>query len=97
MFVKYASGFVFFPGGFGTLDELFEVLTLIQTGKLQRVPIVLFGSDHWNGLITWIEKTLVPDGRISLTDTDLFKVSDDVEETARVMIEGARAMNGEVT
>lgn len=94
MFVKYASGFVFFPGGFGTLDELFEVLTLIQTGRLDRVPVVLFGSDHWSGLISWFDDVLERDGRISPNDQSIFTISDDVEETARLLIRAAQTSNG---
>ena len=89
MFVKYASGFVFLPGGFGTLDELFEVLTLVQTGKMHK-PIVLMGCDHWCGLVEWMQDVLVRDGRISPPDTSLFTVTDDVEEAAGIMIEAAR-------
>lgn len=80
MFVKYAQGFIVFPGGFGTLDELFEALTLIQTNKIDRIPIVLIGKDYWEGLTTWIEKKLVTDGLISAEDTDLFMVTDNYEE-----------------
>jgi uncharacterized protein (TIGR00730 family) len=94
MFVKYASGFVFFPGGFGTLDELFEVLTLIQTGRLGRVPVVLFGSNHWRGLLSWFDNVLERDGRISPNDKGIFTVTDDVEETARILIEAAQKSNG---
>lgn len=79
MFVKYAQGFIVFPGGFGTLDELFETLTLIQTKKIQKIPIVLFGTEYWEGLSQWIEKKLVNDGYISGNDTSLFKLTDDVE------------------
>ena len=89
MFVKYASGFVFLPGGFGTLDELFEVLTLVQTGKMQK-PIVLFGTDHWRGMVDWLEDVLVRDGRISAPDISLFTLTDDIVEAARIMIEAAR-------
>jgi uncharacterized protein (TIGR00730 family) len=89
MFVKYASGFVFLPGGFGTLDELFEVLTLVQTGKMRK-PIVLVGVDHWQGLVDWIEDVLVRDGRISAPDTSLFTVTDDIDEAASIMIDAAR-------
>ena len=87
MFVKYANGFVFFPGGFGTLDELFEVLTLIQTGRLPHVPVVLFGGDHWTGMMEWVRGTLLRDGRISPQDLDIFTISDDIEEIARIMID----------
>ncbi len=80
MFVKYAQGFIVFPGGFGTLDELFEAFTLIQTNKIERIPIVLIGKDYWEGLTTWIEKKLVSDGLISEEDTDLFMLTDNYEE-----------------
>ncbi|HEV2073952.1 MAG TPA: TIGR00730 family Rossman fold protein [Thermomicrobiales bacterium] len=94
MFVKYASGFVFFPGGFGTLDELFEVLTLIQTGRLDRVPVVLFGSNHWRGLLSWFDDVLERDGRISPNDKSIFTITDNIEETARVLIEATLRSNG---
>jgi len=80
MFVKYAQGFVVMPGGFGTMDELFEVLTLIQTNKISPVPIVLFGSDFWGGLIKWFKNTLIEHGKISPEDLDLFLVTDDTDE-----------------
>lgn len=91
MFVKYASGFVFLPGGFGTMDELFEVLTLVQTGKMVDKPIVLLGTTHWQGLVQWFEEVLVRDARISLTDTSLLTLTDDLRETADIMIEAARS------
>lgn len=90
MFVKYASGFVFLPGGYGTMDELFEVLTLVQTGKMVDKPVVLLGTAHWKGLVTWFEETLVPDKRISLTDASLFTLTDDLNQAAEIMIEAAR-------
>jgi uncharacterized protein (TIGR00730 family) len=82
MFVKYAEAFVVFPGGFGTLDELFEALTLIQTGKVQHFPVVLFGSDYWSGLLDWMRGRLLDEGKISAEDLELFRVCDDVEEVA---------------
>lgn len=91
MFVKYASGFVFLPGGFGTLDELFEVLTLVQTGKMVEKPVVLIGRRHWEGLVQWFDDILVPDQRISLTDTGLFTLTDDIHQAAAIMIEAARS------
>lgn len=87
MFVKYAQGFIVFPGGFGTLDELFETLTLIQTSKIERIPIVLVGTEYWDGLGKWIEKQLVKGGYISEEDTSLFKITDDVEEAAQYVCE----------
>ena len=80
MFVKYAFGFVIMPGGFGTLDELFEAITLIQTDKIEPFPVVLFGSKYWGGLLEWIKGTLLAEGRISPEDLDLFTVVDDVDE-----------------
>ena len=77
MFVRYASGFVVFPGGFGTLDELFEALTLIQTGKITEFPVVLVGSDYWSGLVDWFRERMLAEGNISPDDLDLFKVTDD--------------------
>lgn len=85
MFVKYAQGFVVFPGGFGTLDELFESLTLIQTQKISRIPIVLFGSDYWGGLVDWIKNTMLEWGTISEKDLDLFQISDDPNEAADII------------
>ena len=84
MFIKYAQAFVVMPGGFGTLDELFEALTLIQTKKIKKCPIVLFGSDFWSGLIDWIKKTLLKEyHNISPEDLDLIKVVDDVDEAVK--------------
>ncbi|MFP5343344.1 MAG: TIGR00730 family Rossman fold protein [Candidatus Limnocylindria bacterium] len=80
MFVKYADGFVILPGGFGTLDELFEALTLIQTGKVRHFPVVLVGSDYWAGLLAWVRDTLLAAGAISPADLDLVTVSDDPDE-----------------
>jgi uncharacterized protein (TIGR00730 family) len=77
MFVRYASGFVAFPGGFGTLDETFEALTLIQTGKIRHFPVVLVGSDYWGGLVDWIRARLLGEGKISPHDIDLLYVTDD--------------------
>ncbi|MGD2137749.1 MAG: TIGR00730 family Rossman fold protein [Gammaproteobacteria bacterium] len=77
MFVKYASAYVVCPGGFGTLDELAEILTLVQTGKTRRIPIILVGSDFWSGLIKWFRETLVSENTISAKDLDLFQVKDE--------------------
>jgi uncharacterized protein (TIGR00730 family) len=79
-FVKYASGFVLFPGGYGTLDEFFESITLIQTGRIQHFPLVLMGRDHWSGLVDWIHKTLLANKLIGPDDMDLFHVTDDPRE-----------------
>jgi uncharacterized protein (TIGR00730 family) len=80
MFVKYAEGFVVFPGGFGTLDELFESLTLIQTGKVQHFPVVLFGSQYWQGLIDWLHRPVLAEGKLYAEDLGLFHVCDDPAE-----------------
>jgi len=84
MFVKYARGFIIFPGGFGTLDELFESLTLAQTGKIDHFPIVLFGHDYWDGLLQWIRNEGLPRAYLQAQDLDLVRVTDDPEEAAEV-------------
>ena len=83
MCVKYAQGFIVFPGGFGTLDELFETLTLIQTNKIEKIPIVLIGKEYWEGLYEWIEKQLLEGGYIGEDDTSLFSMTDDPEEAVK--------------
>lgn len=85
MFVKYASAFVIFPGGFGTLDELFEALTLIQTGKVHNFPIVLFGASYWEGMMRWIRETMLTEGKVSEEDLDLLRVSDDPAEVCALI------------
>jgi uncharacterized protein (TIGR00730 family) len=84
MFVKYARGFVIFPGGFGTLDELFEAVTLAQTGKIDHFPIVLFGSGYWSGLLGWLRSNALEQGMVSENDLTLIRVTDDPEEAAEV-------------
>jgi uncharacterized protein (TIGR00730 family) len=84
MFVKYARGFVIFPGGFGTLDELFEAVTLAQTGKIDHFPIVLFGSQYWSGLLTWLKQNALANGMVSREDMTLIQVTDDPEEAAEL-------------
>jgi uncharacterized protein (TIGR00730 family) len=79
-FVKYSIAFIYMPGGFGTLDEFFEVLTLVQTRRIPRFPIILFGRSHWTGLLNWMKAVLQKDGLISPGDLDLCHVTDDVEE-----------------
>ncbi|RFC55519.1 LOG family protein [Brumimicrobium aurantiacum] len=80
VFVKYSQAFVVLPGGFGTLDEMFEALTLIQTKKIAKKPVVLIGKDYWSGLIDWIKNTMLAEGNISADDLNLFKVVEDEEE-----------------
>lgn len=82
MFIRYAQGFVFLPGGFGTLDELFEALTLIQTQKIMPFPIYLMGGDYWNGLLDWLKTTVLEKKCISPKDLDLLHITDDPEEIA---------------
>ncbi len=86
MFVKYAQGFVVLPGGFGTMDELFEVLTLIQTGKITKVPVVLFGSSFWNGLKDWIKNIMLEqEHNVNADDLNLLPITDDVEEVVKII------------
>ena len=86
MFVKPAEGFVIFPGGFGTMDELFEALTLIQTGKIADFPVVLFGKAYWAGLIDWIQNRLLVDGMISAEDEDLLFLTDEPAEAVATVV-----------
>jgi uncharacterized protein (TIGR00730 family) len=87
MFVKYAEGFVVFPGGFGTLDELFEALVLIQTGKVQHFPVVLFGAAYWQGLLDWLHQPVQAERKIAPGDMDLFHVCDDPDEVVPYITE----------
>ena len=87
MFVKYASGFIVLPGGFGTLDELFEAVTLVQTRKVTRFPIVLMGTSYWGGLLDWLRQTAAEAGTISPADIDLLHLTDDVEEAVQIVRE----------
>ena len=89
-FVKYSLGFVFMPGGFGTLDEFFEVLTLVQTQRIPKFPLILFGSKHWKGLIKWMKKDLEETQFIGPDDLKLFTVTDDPNEAVHVIREYAR-------
>ena len=86
-FVKPSEGFVIFPGGFGTLDELYEALTLIQTGKVQHFPVVLFGSDYWSGMLDWLRSRTLAEGMISPDDVQLLHVTDDPEDAVKLVIE----------
>jgi uncharacterized protein (TIGR00730 family) len=87
MFVKYSEGFIVFPGGFGTMDELFEALTLIQTGKTRGFPLVLYGSDFWEDLVRWMRRRLVGDGLITKADLDLMHIVDTPEAACRIFAE----------
>ncbi len=85
MFVKYSQAFVVLPGGFGTLDELFEAVTLVQTGKITRFPIVLVGSSYWSGLLAWLRDVVSEEGKVSPGDLDLLSITDDPDEVARII------------
>jgi uncharacterized protein (TIGR00730 family) len=88
MFVKYADAFAIFPGGFGTLDELFESLTLIQTGKIKHFPVVLVGKEYWSGLLSWLKTSAVAHGNIAADDLELFHCTDDMDEACRLLTAG---------
>jgi len=90
MFVKYAQGFVVLPGGFGTFDELFEALTLVQTQKVTSFPIVLVGTSYWSGLVDWIRSTVLAEGKVVAADVEMFRVTDDLDEVVTVMVEAQR-------
>jgi uncharacterized protein (TIGR00730 family) len=91
MFVKYAQGYVVLPGGLGTLDELFEAMTLVQTQKITQFPIVLMGVEHWQGLIDWMRHTMLPDARVKETDLDMLTLTDDVDEMVELMVKARDA------
>src|ERR1700712_415462 len=95
MFVKYAQAFVILPGGFGTLDELFEALTLVQTRKVTRFPVILFGSAYWSGLVDWIRETMVAQGTVGPNDLELLHVTDDIAEAVSLIqaADAARAQH----
>jgi uncharacterized protein (TIGR00730 family) len=95
MFVKYAQAFVVLPGGFGTMDELFEALTLVQTRKVTRFPVVLMGRSYWQGLLDWIEHTMRSEGKIGPEDLKLIRVTDDVDEAVRYIVEADEALTRE--
>jgi uncharacterized protein (TIGR00730 family) len=92
MFVKYAQAFVVLPGGFGTLDELFEAITLVQTKKVTRFPVILMGTAYWSGLIDWVKSTLLADGKVSASDLDLIQITDDVDEAVRIIVDADKAL-----
>jgi uncharacterized protein (TIGR00730 family) len=87
MFVKYAQGFIVMPGGFGTFDELFEALTLVETRKVTSFPLVLMGTDYWRGLVEWLRHTVLDEGKIHAVDLDLLQMTDDVDEAVQIMVE----------
>jgi len=85
MFVKYAQGFVIFPGGYGTFDELFESLTLVQTGKIDHFPVILWGSEYWKPMIDWLEDPVAQEGMIAQNDIRLFRLTDDNDEVVEII------------
>jgi uncharacterized protein (TIGR00730 family) len=85
VFVKYSQAFVVLPGGYGTMDELFEALTLVATGKITRFPIVLVGSEYWSGMLSWLRETMLADGKIHPEELDLLQVTDDPEEVVKII------------
>ena len=95
MFVKYAQAFVIAPGGFGTLDELFEALTLVQTRKVTRFPVVLFGVTYWGGMLDWIRGTMLAQGKVDVDDLDLLFCTDSVDETVDIVVRAAEARRRE--
>jgi uncharacterized protein (TIGR00730 family) len=104
MFVKYAQGFITLPGGFGTFDEIFEAVTLVQTQKVTSFPVVLLGTHYWGGLFDWLRGVVLPDGKISARDLDIFHLTDDVSEAVSLVIQareehvrGTAPVNSEVS
>ena len=97
MFIKYSDGFVVMPGGFGTLDELFEAVTLVQTRKVSSFPVVLVGRRFWSGLVDWLRTHLVEAGTISAQDVDLLQVVDDAQEAVRAVVTGAQHVHASMT
>jgi hypothetical protein len=91
MFVKYSSAFIIFPGGFGTLDEAFEALTLIQTGKIYQFPVIFFGRHYWAGLVRWLQTRVLGERKISPGDLDLMVLTDDPQEAANAVMEAYEA------
>ncbi len=94
MFIKYSVAFIIFPGGFGTLDELFEALTLIQTGKIYKFPVILFGRYYWAGLLRWLQTRVLSEGKISEGDLDLILVTDDPAEAVQAIVTAYKSLGG---
>jgi uncharacterized protein (TIGR00730 family) len=91
MFIKYSQAFICLPGGFGTLDELFEALTLVQTKKVTKFPVVLFGIEYWGGLYRWIADTVLAEGKIGEKDLDLLYLTDDIDDAIRIVQESYKS------
>ena len=96
MFIKYSNAFIIFPGGFGTLDELFEAVTLVQTGKIYKFPIILFGRHYWAGLMRWMSSRVAAEGKISPEDPDLLTLTDDPHEAVRIVVDAHAAQTSEI-
>ena len=94
MFVKYSEAFIIFPGGFGTMDELFEALTLIQTGKIRNFPVILFGTEYWGGMLRWIRETMLAEGKVSPEDLELLLVTDSPEEAVQAVLRSQAEPDG---
>ncbi len=94
MFVKYSLGFIIFPGGFGTLDELFEALTLIQTHKIRNFPVVLFGTQYWAGLLNWIQDFALQEGKVSEQDLKLLHMTDSPAEVVQIVVNSQSSLRG---
>ena len=92
MFVKYSLAFVIFPGGFGTFDELFEALTLIQTKKIRNFPIVLFGRKYWSGMLEWLREVVLAEGKISETDMAMFRITDSPAEVVEIVVQSQSSL-----
>ncbi|MCW2491933.1 MAG: hypothetical protein QOH56_1746 [Pseudonocardiales bacterium] len=95
MFVKYAQAFVIMPGGFGTLDEMFEALTLVQTRKVTRFPVILFGEQYWSGLLDWLRGTVLPEGKVGAADLDLIHLTSSVDEAVRLIVHADHARSAQ--
>jgi len=95
MFVKYSQAFVIMPGGFGTLDEMFEALTLVQTRKVTRFPVILFGEQYWSGLLSWIRDTMLPEAKIGAADLDLIHTTSDVAEAVSIIVDADANRSGQ--
>ncbi|MBA2446194.1 MAG: TIGR00730 family Rossman fold protein [Nocardioidaceae bacterium] len=95
MFVKYAEGFIALPGGFGTFDEIFEAVTLVQTQKVTSFPIVLLGTRYWGGLIDWVRDVVLADGKVGDKDLDLMQVTDDVDEAVAIVVAARQQRRGD--
>src|SRR3954451_7878408 len=93
MFVRYAIAFVVFPGGFGTLDEMFEALTLIQTRKIRDFPVVLFGSEYWKGLLDWMNAVVLPGGKVATQDLKLFHLTDSPSEVVEILTRSQNSLH----